>query len=239
MAREHVTARAAARPNSILALVASALLALAVIALGSTVLAPAALAHDTLLSSDPEDGAVLETSPEQITLSYSAELLTVSPVIRVVDADGETVLEEAPEITGTEAVLPLEGGLAPGSYEVLWRVVSSDGHPIEGTLAFEVTGGDGTLGASADANDSSAAPAASDGGSSAAASSSAAPASDGAASTATNNSTTGAEALPEDEAQGTGLPLPLLIIGGIALLAAVAAAIVIALRSGSRSTDQD
>lgn len=245
MAREHVTARAAARPNSILALVASALLALAAIALGSTVLAPAALAHDTLLSSDPEDGAVLETSPEQITLGYSADLLKVSPLIRVVDDQGATVLEQAPEITGPDAVLPLKGGLAPGSYEVLWRVVSSDGHPIEGSFSFEVTGGNGTLGADSGAAGGAASSAASDGGAAGSAdpaSTTEPSASDAGGATASPGA--GADAATDADAvvgaeEGTGLPLPLLIGGAVILLLAIAAAVATVLRSSARSSSHD
>ena len=52
--------RPAARPASLLAL-CSALLLAVMLALPAP-----AQAHDTLLSTDPEDGAPLETSPEEI-----------------------------------------------------------------------------------------------------------------------------------------------------------------------------
>ena len=104
-------------------------------------LAPtAAFAHDTIVSSDPADGSSVEVSPERITLSYSAELLDLTPVVRVVDAAGQPVLETTPAIEGRDAVAAIDQPLAAGEYTVQWRVVSSDGHPIEGAYDYTVEG---------------------------------------------------------------------------------------------------
>lgn len=117
---------------------------LAVLALAVPVMLPAALpaaaAHDSLVSSDPEADASLEQAPEQITLSYSAEVLDLSTVVQVTDADDAEVGVGEPEIDGTDVTVDLPE-LPAGDYEVQWRVVSSDGHPIEGTFPFTVTEG--------------------------------------------------------------------------------------------------
>lgn len=123
---------APARLASLLALVGAMSLALLL------ALPAPAQAHDTLLESDPADGDVLETSPEEITLSFSADVLDVSPLVRISDADGETVAEITPTVDGTVATATLPEPLPAGDYEVAWRVVSSDGHPIEGTFALTV-----------------------------------------------------------------------------------------------------
>ncbi|MFC0675863.1 copper resistance CopC family protein [Brachybacterium hainanense] len=121
-----------------------AALGLAVLVLAALLgVASPALAHDHLVSSDPADGAQLETSPEQITLTYSAELMDVSPLVRILDGTGETVLEQAPTIEGITATVPLEEPLIAGDYTVQWRVVSSDGHPIEDSFTFSVAEGAG------------------------------------------------------------------------------------------------
>ena len=96
-----------------------------------------AQAHDTLLESDPADGATLETSPEAITLTFSADVLEVSPLVRITDESGEQLAEITPSVDGPVATAALEEPLPAGTSTVQWRVVSSDGHPIEGT--FEVT----------------------------------------------------------------------------------------------------
>ena len=122
--------RASVRPAALAALFAALLAAL--LALGAP-----AQAHDTLLESDPADGATLETSPEAITLTFSADILEVSPLVRITDENGEQLAEITPSVDGPVATATLEEPLPAGTSTVQWRVVSSDGHPIEGT--FEVT----------------------------------------------------------------------------------------------------
>lgn len=121
---------ASVRPAALAALFAALLAAL--LALGAP-----AQAHDTLLESDPADGATLETSPEAITLTFSADVLEVSPLVRITDESGEQLAEITPSVDGPVATATLEEPLPAGTSTVQWRVVSSDGHPIEGT--FEVT----------------------------------------------------------------------------------------------------
>lgn len=101
----------------------------------------AALAHDRLISSDPADGATLETAPEAITLTFSDESLDVSPQVRITGDDGTVLVDGAPTVEGTTATMPLPDGLPAGHATVQWRVVSTDGHPIEGELGFDVTQG--------------------------------------------------------------------------------------------------
>src|SRR5699024_2436855 len=91
-----------------------------------------------LIATDPEDGAVLETSPEQITLTYSANILDVSPVVRISDEDGEMLTEVTPRVEGPDAIAEITEPLPDGTHTFQWRVVSSDGHPIEGTFTLTV-----------------------------------------------------------------------------------------------------
>lgn len=177
----------------------------------------AAHAHDTLLSTDPEDGATVDSSPEKITLEYSANILDVSPVVRITDADGEVVQEDAPTIDGPDAVADVDKPLADGTYTVQWRVVSSDGHPIEGDFSFTVAGS-GTQGSTASDAGSGAA---SDGGSSDASSGT----SDGASTSAQQTTTQGENSLM----------VPLLIVLGVLAVVIVVAVVVI----GRRSRDRD
>ena len=120
------------RPARLLALLGALLLA-ALIALPAP-----AQAHDTLLSTDPEDGSTLETSPEEVTFTFSDDILDVSPLVRISDEAGEEVAEIVPSVDGPTATAALEEPLPAGTYDIQWRVVSSDGHPIEGTLTLTV-----------------------------------------------------------------------------------------------------
>lgn len=123
--------RVPARPALLAALLGTMLAAL-------LVLGAPAQAHDTLLESDPADGATLETSPEAITLTYSADILDVSPLVRITDESGEQIAEITPSVDGPVATAPLEEPLPAGESTIQWRVVSSDGHPIEGTFTVTV-----------------------------------------------------------------------------------------------------
>ncbi|ASK67052.1 copper resistance protein CopC [Brachybacterium avium] len=97
-----------------------------------------AQAHDTLLSTDPADGSTLETSPEAVVFTFSADILDVSPLVRVSDESGDQVAEVTPAVEGPTATATLPEPLPVGTYDIQWRVVSGDGHPIEGTLTLTV-----------------------------------------------------------------------------------------------------
>ena len=202
----------ATRPASLLALCGALLLA-ALLALPAP-----AQAHDTLLSSDPEDGASLETSPEEITLTFSADILEVSPLVRISDENGDELAEIVPTVEGPVATATLEEPLPAGTHTVQWRVVSSDGHPIEGT--FTVTVEQDAAEEPADEE----APAASDGGEDSAAQDTA---SDDAASDAADDSAAEDSAAEEDS--GSSLT-PILVVLGVVVVGAVVAVVVIVRR---------
>ncbi|MFF2268523.1 copper resistance protein CopC [Cellulosimicrobium cellulans] len=125
---------------ALFALLAAAALALGLAAAVTTLTAAPASAHDRILTSDPADGSQLATPPTAITLTFSTEPLPVEPQVVVSDSAGTVVTQGAPTIEGSTATLALDPAVALGgdTYTVAWRVVSSDGHPIEGTFAFTV-----------------------------------------------------------------------------------------------------
>lgn len=127
-----------------------ALLAL-LVAVGAT---PAA-AHDQLLDSSPTEGEHLDVAPTQVALRFSDEILTIGPAVLVVDAAGTSWTDGDPELDGPDVVTPLADDVPDGAYEVRWRVVSSDGHPISGVIPFTVGDPDATpvAGAPAPAGD--------------------------------------------------------------------------------------
>ena len=103
------------------------------------VLAPGgALAHDELLSSEPADGATVE-APEELVLSFSGNIAQVGAQLQITGGDGNDVADGDPVVQGMDLVQPLVD-VTPGDYEVVWRVTSSDGHPISGTFGFTVEG---------------------------------------------------------------------------------------------------
>jgi hypothetical protein len=99
----------------------------------------AAWAHDELIGSDPEDGATLDGAPGAITLTFSGPISDLGVQVVLQDSSGGALTEGGPRVEGTEVEQDL-ADLGPGSYTVLWRVTSSDGHPISGDLTFTVAG---------------------------------------------------------------------------------------------------
>ena len=85
-----------------------------------------ALAHTRLQSSDPPDGASLDTAPQHVALTFNEEMSAEFSTITVVGPDGahyETGDVGAEGGTISTALLPL--GPA-GQYKIGYRVVSAD-----------------------------------------------------------------------------------------------------------------
>ncbi|MBK0419282.1 copper resistance protein CopC [Leucobacter sp. CSA1] len=126
-----LSAVAPSRPRA-LVVAATALTAAAALCLPA---APA-LAHDELVDTgfviDPADGSL-----EAVQLTFNNEVLTVGTEIVVSGPDGADAADGDPEHRGRDVLQPLTADLSEGGYDVVWRVVSSDGHPIEGAFSFE------------------------------------------------------------------------------------------------------
>jgi methionine-rich copper-binding protein CopC len=98
-----------------------------------------ALAHTRLESSDPADGASLATTPERVSLTFNETMQPGFTTLTVVGPDQahyETGDVTADGDTVSIAVRPL--GPA-GGYQIGYRVVSEDGHPVSGSVGFTLT----------------------------------------------------------------------------------------------------
>lgn len=126
-------------------LAAFALLAALTALLFGLVLAGAspASAHAALTGSDPQSGAVVDTAPEDVTLTFSEQIAVGDDSIRVLDPDGRRADSGAPpREVGSGGVVQygvrLLAGLPDGTYTVAWQAVSADSHPISGAFTFSV-----------------------------------------------------------------------------------------------------
>lgn len=99
-----------------------------------------AAAHDQLVDSTPAADSTIENLPEELTLTFSAALISGegSTAVLVQDADGNSVTEGEPTVDGAMVKQPLAESTAEGQYHVVWRVVSSDGHETDGQYCFSV-----------------------------------------------------------------------------------------------------
>lgn len=101
--------------------------------------APAA-AHDTLTGASPKEDSTVE-APSEIVLTYSGPVRL--PRVLVKDASEKEYQSGEPRAVDNKVTAALGGALPNGEYTVAWRVVSSDGHPIQGTYTFTVKGSSG------------------------------------------------------------------------------------------------
>ncbi|GAA4203223.1 hypothetical protein GCM10022252_60530 [Streptosporangium oxazolinicum] len=112
--------------------VVTALLCAVFLTLGT----PAALAHDRLKSSSPDKGAKV-TTLERIKLVFTTRVRF--PAVALRESGGTTVDLGKPKVDGDTVTSGVPETLASGKYVIAWRVVSTDGHPIEGEIPFTVT----------------------------------------------------------------------------------------------------
>ncbi|MCC5672709.1 copper resistance protein CopC [Kocuria rhizophila] len=133
-------------PGAALTVVLAVLLAM-VLALAAS---GPAQAHDELVRTTPESGATLEKAPTTLDLTFSGSIQDIGSEVRVTDSHGTDMTRGKLAVQNTKVSQPLrEGGSTDETYTVTWRVVSQDGHPIEGTFSYSVGEGSGTTAAPA------------------------------------------------------------------------------------------
>ncbi|MGK5519133.1 copper resistance CopC family protein, partial [Micromonospora sp. URMC 107] len=118
------------------ALVAAALTTAALLLVPA---APAA-AHNTLRAASPADGERLTTPPTRVTLEFAQRLDPAFTTIALTDADRRKVPTGAPTVDGTKGTVTVDETLGEGTYTVAYRIVSADGHPVQGSYRFTVVG---------------------------------------------------------------------------------------------------
>ncbi|MEU1436050.1 copper resistance protein CopC [Streptomyces sp. NPDC005786] len=102
-----------------------------------------ASAHAALTGSDPQDGAVVDTAPEAVTLTFSEQVAMGEGSIRVLDPAGKRAdTEDAPRDLHSGSTVKygvtLHTGLPDGTYTVAWQAVSADSHPVSGAFTFSI-----------------------------------------------------------------------------------------------------
>ena len=98
-----------------------------------------AFAHTRLESSDPADKSSVDTAPESVSLTFNEDIESEFASMSVVGPDGTNYATGSVSTAGGQvstAVSPL--GPA-GVYEIGYRVVSDDGHPVQGRVTFTLT----------------------------------------------------------------------------------------------------
>ena len=99
-----------------------------------------AYAHTKLVSASPAAGSTVENWPTQITLEFDEELQNLGPekanFLVVNNSVGDQVSETDEVIDGNKITVTLSPNEIKGPVLVYYRVVSTDGHPVEGEYKF-------------------------------------------------------------------------------------------------------
>jgi methionine-rich copper-binding protein CopC len=83
----------------------------------------------------------MSASPSEFRLFFSDELIDLGPAsnwLKVENAQGVVVSTDS-VLNGNQVSAKPTQALKPGKYQLTWRVLSEDGHPIQGNYEFTVT----------------------------------------------------------------------------------------------------
>lgn len=119
----------------------------------------AATAHSAMTGSNPTSGSTLTAMPKELELQFNEDLqeMSLSMVLR---HDDETVAELEPRLDGAVVrATPPDETWASGEYQLVYRVVSEDGHPLSGSVPFSLDVEEASAPADPTATPSAAAPA--------------------------------------------------------------------------------
>ena len=95
-------------------------------------------AHAYLDHASPRVGNTVAQSPKEVMLWFTEKIEPAFSTIEVRNEQGAAVTSgKATVVGGTQLRVPLKS-LPPGTYKVIWRVLSVDTHRTDGNFTFRV-----------------------------------------------------------------------------------------------------
>src|SRR5436190_137935 len=104
-----------------------------------------ALAHAVLLKSDPQDGQVLAQSPTSMQLVFDEKVQLTR--LQTVRSDGKVVQAQQAWPLADNITWTLPDSLTDGGWLLSYSAISTDSHPVSGTIRFVVGEGSATFAA--------------------------------------------------------------------------------------------
>jgi copper transport protein len=102
-------------------------------------LAAPAGAHAVLEQTNPAAGQAYSTAPTTISLTFDEHVQVGLGGIRLFDSKTHRIDIGAPTQVGDSKTVNVSvPKLADGTYVTTWRVISADGHPVDGAFTFSV-----------------------------------------------------------------------------------------------------
>jgi methionine-rich copper-binding protein CopC len=104
---------------------------------------PVSSAHGEIISSYPKQFANVNPIPTQVWIEFDGNLQTLAGqqinTIEIIDSTGYAMNTGDPVISGGRITTQLSDQSAPGVFTVKYRIVSEDGHPVEGSYTFNAS----------------------------------------------------------------------------------------------------
>ena len=98
--------------------------------------AVSAQAHSQLISTSPANGAVMRSAPTVVDFEFDEVLLPDVDTVSINNQQGQNVYSQKTKPVGTHLSIDWPGNLPADTYQVAYRVVSADGHPVTGAITF-------------------------------------------------------------------------------------------------------
>ena len=101
-------------------------------------------AHAYILKSSPSENEIVNQAPKKVTIKFDEAIQPSFNSLKVYDGKGNRVDQNNGRIDSknpSTIEASLNENLPNGTYSINWRVVSSDGHPVEGVIPFQIGNG--------------------------------------------------------------------------------------------------
>jgi methionine-rich copper-binding protein CopC len=100
-----------------------------------------AFAHNSLIGSTPRDGSALASGPNQIELKFDQPVQAGQGLntIAVIGPNNDHWEGGAAQVSSNVVTAPVRPLGPAGTYRIGWRILSADGHPVQGELTFTLT----------------------------------------------------------------------------------------------------
>ena len=107
--------------------------------------APLSLAHGQIVSTYPLKDSKSSPAPSQVWIEFDGKLQLIEGevvnTLKVTDSTGLVVSSEEAVIEGARISTQVSDQSVGGVFTVQYRIVSEDGHPVEGSYTFEASPG--------------------------------------------------------------------------------------------------
>ncbi|WP_158553608.1 copper resistance CopC family protein [Peribacillus saganii] len=107
------------------------------LALSLFTLPTSSFAHTGIESSKPEANSIVQEDTKEITLFFEGNIEDIS-TMAVTDETGQELELKTVHVNGQTITGELVNPLPKGNIRVAYNIISEDGHPLEGNLAFQV-----------------------------------------------------------------------------------------------------